>query len=89
LTSTASGGFFLASKEDELDCPAILKERLSMNIRYESEIYRHLPPQRESAMTFDQRQKMQKELNGACDRQPPNGKVKAHQCRSLNRRGPR
>jgi hypothetical protein len=37
-----------------------------------------LPPLRESAMTLDERQKMQKELNGARDRQTLNGKVKAH-----------
>jgi hypothetical protein len=34
-----------------------------------------LPPQREPAMTFDERQKMQKELNAARDRQMPNAKA--------------
>jgi hypothetical protein len=36
------------------------------------------PPQREPAMTLDERQKMQKELNAARDRQTPNAKNKAH-----------
>jgi hypothetical protein len=36
------------------------------------------PPQREPAMTLDERQKMQKELNAARDRQTPNAKAKAH-----------
>jgi hypothetical protein len=35
------------------------------------------PPQREPAMALDERQKMQKELNAARDRQTPN-KAKAH-----------
>jgi hypothetical protein len=35
------------------------------------------PPQREPAMTLDERQKMQKELNAAHDRQTPNAKAKA------------
>jgi hypothetical protein len=41
------------------------------------------PPQREPAMTLDERQKMQKELNAARDRQTQ--KPKLTQCRPLNR----
>jgi hypothetical protein len=36
------------------------------------------PPQRDPAMTLDERQKMQNELNAARDRQTPNAKAKAH-----------
>jgi hypothetical protein len=36
------------------------------------------PPQHDPAMTLDERQKMQKELNAARDRQTPNAKAKAH-----------
>ena len=36
------------------------------------------PPHREPAMTLDERQKMQKELNAARDRQTPNAIAKAH-----------
>jgi hypothetical protein len=36
------------------------------------------PPQREPALTLDERQKMQKELNAARDRQTPNAKAEAH-----------
>jgi hypothetical protein len=34
------------------------------------------PPQRQPAMTLDERQKMQKELNAARDRQTPSAKAK-------------
>ena len=47
------------------------------------------PPQRDPAMTLDERQKMQKELNAARDRQMPNAKAKAHpvpSARPLDRR---
>jgi hypothetical protein len=105
------------TEDDELDCPAILEERLSMDIMYERNISAFAtaallllslslgdcptatagpslnamaqatppkksifdpPPEREPAMTLDERQKMQKELNGARDRQTPNAKAKAH-----------
>jgi hypothetical protein len=117
LTSTPAAAFSIATEEDELDCPAILKERPSMDIRYgrnisafaaaallllslslgdcptetagsslnamaqatppKKSIFDPLP-QREPAMTRDEQQKMQKELNGARDRQTPNAKAKAH-----------
>jgi hypothetical protein len=47
------------------------------------------PPQRKPAMTLEERQKMQKELNAARDRRTPNAKAKAHPVPSAQPAKPR